>query len=176
VRQPGDQQGWSRFVRLYTPLLFGWARRLGLADADAADLVQEVFTHLVRQLPAFRYDRQKRFRGWLWTVTLNVYRMGRRRAALPREPNDNALCTAAVPDPAEGIDEADYRQYLVGRALQLMQVEFSPNTWQAFLESTTTGDSAAAVAARLGITVCAVYSAKSRVLHHLRQDLAGLLD
>ena len=35
-----DQEGWTRFVQLYTPLLYFWARRLGLQEQDAADLVQ----------------------------------------------------------------------------------------------------------------------------------------
>ena len=61
----------ARFVELYTPLLYYWARRVGLRRQDAADLVQDVFTLLVRKLPEFTYDRNKRFRAWLRTVTLN---------------------------------------------------------------------------------------------------------
>ena len=33
--QPGDQTAWVRFVRLYTPLLFYWARKAGLAESIA---------------------------------------------------------------------------------------------------------------------------------------------
>ncbi len=54
LRSPDDQRAWRRFVDLYTPLLFYWARRVGLQESDAADLVQEVFTVLVasyRSLP-----------------------------------------------------------------------------------------------------------------------------
>ena len=42
LRQPANQAAWQQFVQLYTPLLFYWARKSGLADADAADLVQEL--------------------------------------------------------------------------------------------------------------------------------------
>ena len=62
LRQPADQQAWERFVRLYTPLLYHWARRLGLSSEDAADLVQDVLARLVAQLPQFTYDPGKRFR------------------------------------------------------------------------------------------------------------------
>src|SRR5687768_3792442 len=37
LRQPGDQEAWTRFVQLYTPLLYHWARRAGLQEQDAAD-------------------------------------------------------------------------------------------------------------------------------------------
>ena len=51
-----DPQAWSLMVRLYTPLLLYWGRRLGLQDEDAADLVQDVLIVLVRKLPEFQYE------------------------------------------------------------------------------------------------------------------------
>jgi RNA polymerase sigma-70 factor (ECF subfamily) len=71
LRQPNAVDAWPRFVELYTPLLYYWAKRLGLQQQDAADLVQDVFVLLVQKLPEFAYDRHKSFRGWLRTVTLN---------------------------------------------------------------------------------------------------------
>jgi RNA polymerase sigma-70 factor (ECF subfamily) len=49
-------------------------------------------------------------------------------------------------------------------------------TWQACWEFVVRDRPAAAVAAELGITVNAVYLAKSRVLRRLREELQGLLD
>jgi site-specific DNA-cytosine methylase len=49
LRQPGDSRAWNEFVELYSPLLFHWARQTGLQEADAADLVQDVFAILVRR-------------------------------------------------------------------------------------------------------------------------------
>ena len=47
LRQPAEQEAWTRFVQLYTPLIYGWARRVGLSPEDASDLVQDVFAALV---------------------------------------------------------------------------------------------------------------------------------
>jgi Sigma-70 region 2 len=70
---------------LFTPLIFHSARRAGLQDEDAADLVQDVFMVLVQKMPEFEYNRHKRFRSWLRTITLNKWRdRQRRRAARPR--------------------------------------------------------------------------------------------
>ena len=177
LRRPADQAAWSRFVRLYTPLLLRWAYRLGLPGPDAADLVQEVFLVLVRQLPKFSYDPSRSFRAWLRTVTLNKWRdLGGRRGARSLDADDPALLGLAVADPAELFDEAEYRAALSGRALQLIRQEFQPTTWQACWETVVMDRPAAEVAAELGITVNAVYLAKSRVLSRLRQDLDGLLD
>jgi RNA polymerase sigma-70 factor (ECF subfamily) len=74
------------------------------------------------------------------------------------------------------LEEAEYRRYLLERALQLIQSEFQTGTWEAFRACVVLGKSPAEVAAELGITVNAVYLAKCRVLRRLRQDLEGLLD
>jgi RNA polymerase sigma-70 factor (ECF subfamily) len=176
LRRPDEQAAWERFVQLYTPLLCQWARRLGLHGPDEADLVQDVFAVLVRKLPEFRYDPHKRFRGWLWTVTANKARERRRRPAVPVEGGADALADVPGPDDAEAVSEAEYREYLVRRALQLMQAEFQPATWKAFWECVTADRPAAEVAAELGLSVDAVYAAKSRVLRRLRRELEGLLD
>lgn len=173
LRQPGAEEAWNRLVELYTPLLYYWAGRLGLQAEDAADLVQEVFTVLVQKLPEFTYDPHKSFRGWLRTIALNKWRdRGRRRA--PRPAGQAALEQLAADE--EAFWEAEYRQHLVGRALELMQAEFQPTTWKACWETVVYGRPAAEVARELGLTVDAVYAARSRVLRRLRQQLAGLLD
>jgi RNA polymerase sigma-70 factor (ECF subfamily) len=165
---------WQQMVQLYTPLLHGWARRLGLQDADAADLVQDVMLHLFRKLPTFPYDPGKSFRAWLSVVLVNKWRENARRRA-PAAGRDALLKDVAVPDPLTALAEDEYRQQLVGRALQIMQADFQPTTWRACWALVVEGEPAAAVAARLGVTLQAVYQAKSRVLHRLRNELDGLL-
>jgi len=164
---------WERFVRLYTPLLFYWARRTGLQENDAADLVQDVLVVLVQKLPEFQYQPGKSFRGWMRTVLLNKWRD--RRAAAAPQPLDSDI-QPAVPDSVALLEEEEYRRYLVGRALRLMETDFAPATWKACWETVVCDRPATAVAAELGITVNAVYLAKSRVLSQLRRDLDGLLD
>jgi RNA polymerase sigma-70 factor (ECF subfamily) len=176
LRRPAPSEAWKRFVRLYTPLLYYWVRRLGLPAQDTADVVQEVFAAVVPRLPEFRYDPRKSFRGWLWTVTLNKCRDLRRQARAQPAAGPTGLSDLDSPDSAREVDEAEYRHYLVKRAVELMQREFQPATWRAFWECQVNERPAAEVAAELGMSVAAAYAAKSRVLRRLRQELAGLLD
>ena len=83
--QTGNETGaWDRFVRVYTPLLFRWVRRMGIEQQEAADIVQDVFSILVRKLPSFEYDEKSSFSRWLHTVTANRCRDHfRRRSLLP---------------------------------------------------------------------------------------------
>lgn len=163
-------------MQLYTPLLHHWARKLGLQDDDAADLIQDVFAVLVLRLPDFRYDPQRRFRGWLWTIALNKWRERRRQRTPTPQAEPERLDVLAVADPVEAIGEAEYQRYLTRRALEIMQGEFQPATWQAFWECVVEERPAAEVAAQLGLSENAVYLAKGRVLRRLRHELDGLLD
>jgi RNA polymerase sigma-70 factor (ECF subfamily) len=81
-----------------------------------------------------------------------------------------------IPDHVESFSETEYRRRLTRRALEIMQDEFQPATWKACWETVVGGRSAAEVAKDLGLTVNAVYLAKSRVLRRLREELDGLLD
>jgi RNA polymerase sigma-70 factor (ECF subfamily) len=176
LRQPDPRDAWDRFVRLYTPLLFSWASGIGLQEADAADLVQDVFTTLLQKLPEFTYDRHRSFRAWLRTVTVNKWRQTQRRAAATQVTGVENLAELAGAAPEDDFWETEYRNHLVGRALELMRSDFEPTTWQACWEFVVSGRPAAAVAAELGTTVDVVYNAKSRVLRRLRQELDGLMD
>jgi RNA polymerase sigma-70 factor (ECF subfamily) len=175
LRQPGNNGAWVRLVRLYTPLLWRWARRLGLQPPDAADLVQDVFFVVWQKLPEFTYRPGGSFRAWLYTVLVNKWRDRlRRRTERPVDADDPALAGLAAPEGAA--EEAEYRTQLAGRAMELIRGEFQPATWSAFWECAVRGRAAAEVALELGMKPNAVYQAKFRVLRRLRDELEGLLD
>src|SRR6185369_10001515 len=123
LRQPGQAQAWDQFVELYTPLLHAWTRRLAMPDADAEDLIQDVFVVLAQELPAFRYDAERgSFRGWLKTIALNRWRQQQRRRKVPLADGE---ILADVPAPADApFWEVEYRQHLVSRTLQRLGGEF----------------------------------------------------
>jgi RNA polymerase sigma-70 factor (ECF subfamily) len=176
LRQPGDHEAWRRFVQLYSPLLYYWARSVRLPASDAADLVQEVLVVVVEQMPQFAYNPDRSFRGWLRTVALNKWRERCRRHAATAAIDDAGLNGAASNDASDTLDENEYRHWLVRQALEIMQSEFEPTTWKACWESVVSDRPAAEVAAELNVSVEVVYGAKSRVLRRLREELDGLLD
>jgi RNA polymerase sigma-70 factor (ECF subfamily) len=176
LRQPNPQSAWVQFVKLYTPLIYRWARGTGLPSQDASDLVQDVFLVLVEKMPDFEYDRAKSFRAWLRTVTLNKWRdRCRWISGQPALAGAAETIASNIPDPV-WLDEREYRQQLVAGAMDLLESEFQPTTWRAFRECAVAGRCARVVASELGLSVNAVYLARSRVLRRLRQELTGLLD
>jgi RNA polymerase sigma-70 factor (ECF subfamily) len=175
---PADSEdAWRRFVKLYTPLLMLWARRVGAGEQEAPDLVQDVFLVLAREMPRFRYDPAHCFRGWLWTVLVHKWR-DRLRQQSARQPLADVghLDTVVCPDNVEEAGESEYRAYLIGRALELMQETLGPDDWRACREYLVRGRPAGEVAEELGLTVNQVYLAASRIRRRLRVELEGLLD
>lgn len=174
LRQSGGPAAWSRFVRTYSPMVYSWACRIGLQDADALDLVQDVFTTLVQKLPEFHYDGDRGFREWLWVVTKNKYLERARRRRLP-------IDAGASPDhvagrPGRSVEDEDFRRHLIGRLVPAYERQFQPSTWRAFWSVVVEGKSPTAVASELGLSLDAVYKAKARVLARLHGELADLVD
>ena len=172
-----DDRAWSRFVELYSPLLFEWAHRNRVPTSDSADFVQDVFTRLVRELPVFRLHPNGSFRAWLFTVVKNcAFDRFRRQARQPQLVGMANSPEPAIDDPIIEVSEREYRDFLMRRMVQLIRTDFPDSTWQIFQEYVLEGRSAAAVAARQGTTVNAVRLARGRILKRLRSELATFLD
>jgi RNA polymerase sigma-70 factor, ECF subfamily len=172
-----DADAWQRLARLYTPLVYRWARQCELQSSDAADVAQEVFAAVARNIDGFRYDRpEASFRGWLWTITRNQIRLHYRRGKDRPEARGGSTANLVLhqqpeeDSPSEPADFADETS-LVHRAVQLLKSDFQPQTWQAFWRMVVDGASAVDVGAELGMTPAAVRQAKYRVLCRLQDEL-----
>ena len=182
-----DGDAWERLCALYSPVVYGWCRRAGLQESDAADVVQNVFRSVLRGIGDFRgKTRGGSFRGWLWAITRNEVRLFyRTQGSVPQalggseaqrrfaeQPDGLADIGAADLDTAEP-DSAQTRRRVVHRALELVRGDFSESTWAAFSQISFEGRSISEVAANLGMAENAVRQAKFRVLRRLREELDG---
>ncbi len=166
-------------ARIYTPLVYRWARQCGLQSSDAADVVQEVFLAVAANLDGFcKADASSTFRGWLWTIARNQIRLHfRRQKGRPQATGgtDARLVFDTAPDLIEQDDEpsgVEERDGLVHRALEVIRRDFQEQTWEAFRRVAIEGHAATAVAADLGMSPAAVRQAKYRVLCRLHDELA----
>ena len=178
LKAADDHQAWARFVRLYTPLIFYWARRTGLQPQDASDLVLDVLTLVFQKLPAFEYDQTKSFRSWLRTVTMNKFREWCRKKSIGAiDVTQSAWSNVAEKSSlAESTWELNYQKALVARAMELLKPEFQPLTWNALQQYAVSGRPAKEVAEEAGLSVWTIYAAKSKLMSRLREVLEGLLE
>jgi RNA polymerase sigma-70 factor (ECF subfamily) len=172
LRNARDGAAWGEFVNLYGPLLYGYARKQGLQDADAADLGQEVLTAVAGAIGRLEYDpRRGTFRNWLFTVMRrklanwreSVNARGRGDAAMQR-----LLEQCEAPAELEAEWEAQWQRRLVAWACAEVRRQVADTTWQAFWKTAVEDLPGQQVAAELGLSVAAVYQARSRVLVRMR--------
>jgi RNA polymerase sigma-70 factor (ECF subfamily) len=180
MRDAGDSQAWAEFLEVYAPLLYSWGRKYGLQDADAADLTQDVLRVVVGQIQRFAYDPQRgSFRGWLFTVARSQLRRlveGKRRQAQGSGDSDlqQALAQQAAPAAEAAAWEREYQERLFDWATAKVHDRFAESTWSAFWHTAVEGRGAQEVSAELGLSVGAVYIAKSRVLARIKEEIRRL--
>ena len=180
IRDCQDGEAWSDFVDIYTPLIYGYARKHGLQDADAADLTQDVLRAVAGSVRRFDYDSEKgSFRGWFLGVVRNKLRdFAKRNEEAVKGTGDTAVQGILEQHVEQGDEDEQwkrqYEQRLFAFAGEQIRNEVQGNTWQAFLQTAVEGKSGKEVAAELGMSVAAVYLAKSRVMARLKDRVREL--
>lgn len=182
IRDLTNTGAWTQFVDAYAPLVYRYARRQGLQDADAADITQDVLRSVVRTAGEFVYDPQRgRFRTWLYTVARNkvINFLDKTRHAA-RTASDTATWQQIHEQPDPQSDDQsqwdlDYERRMFDWACERVRHEFRDATWQAFWLTAVEGQPPAEVAAQLELSVGAVYVAKSRVLAAMKAEVERLV-
>jgi RNA polymerase sigma-70 factor (ECF subfamily) len=176
-------EAWKRLICLYGPLVYRWCRQYDVTRDDAPDLVQEVFAAVALHIDRFQHHRPgDSFAAWLRTVTRNVvrgYYRSRRSQPVAQGGTDAQERFLQVPEPAEPTEGSDSHalvRLIMPIGLELVRAEFENHTWEAFRRVAIERQSSARVAVDLGMSIAAVYQAKSRVLRRLRQEFDGLIE
>src|SRR5262249_33266927 len=155
LRDARDGPAWSEFVEVYAPLVYGYARKQGLQDADAADLTQEVLRAVSGAVGRLEYDPARgSFRGWFFTIVRNKLRnFLAARKTEGRGGTSAQLWLEAQPGREDELAagwEQEYEQRLFAWAAEQVRGGFEDATWRAFWGTAVEGRSAPQVAAELG--------------------------
>ncbi|QOI99449.1 MAG: sigma-70 family RNA polymerase sigma factor [Phycisphaeraceae bacterium] len=173
LQDAGQQEAWSRFDERYRPVLTGFARSLGLGDADAADVAAWTLAEFLREFRAGKYQRGRgRLRAWIIGIARNRSAMLRRAAARGHPSPLNSQ--ADVPDDEAGLTiiwERERQRVILDRALEELRrtTKADERTMRAFELVALRGVPAEEAASQCGISVDDVYIAKSRVTRRLRE-------
>lgn len=178
VRDLRDRESWDEFVELYGPLILRYLRRIGVANQDALELVQDVFVIVVRHIGSFQYDPTRSFRAWLRKITVNrAFRFFAERGRWPITPGGTNHQIAIHETPGgdseqDELIEEEWRRRCLELALKrLRSSQPESKGLQVFELVFFECLSRAEVAERLGMRVGTVYTALCRTLKRLRKIL-----
>ena len=177
LRDCQDQEGWREFFDTYWRLIYNVARRSGLGDFEAQEVVQSTFIYLSRRMPKFRYEPARgSFKSWLRVVTRSRIRVHQRSKKADekfiREPFSGAedleeSPVELLPDPAaDALDQVWQREWeenLLDAAMRRVRAKVSAKQLLIFHASAMDQLSAGQVAKKLGVSLAQVYLARHRV-------------
>ena len=176
-------ESWEEFFHTYWELIYNVARRAGLSEADAQDIVQETILKVHNSLDRFEYNRKRgTFKGWLRTVTrsrLNdFFKKQQRRPALNQPLEETADELQNLEDPEgpeiEKIWDEEWNRNLIQAALSRTKKLSSPKQFQIFKCHYIDEWTVRETCRTLGVNAAQVYMAKQRVGKVFREAVETL--
>lgn len=195
-----DQCAWQEFVQIYEPFIYSYARRRGLQDSDAHELIQRVMIAVAKSIqnwtPPIQTDKPEpddptqsanlpesdshtRFRNWLFTIArtqlINIVKSTHKNLGVGGTTQLLNLQSSVDPSstgPGRVEDDVRYEMFLWAATQVKQQVE--ARTWQAFWRTAVLGENCREVAAEVNLSVGSVYAARSRVLQRIKHEVQRL--
>jgi RNA polymerase sigma-70 factor (ECF subfamily) len=175
-----DEPAWSEFVEIYGEAVLRYCLSRGLQEADAAEVVQEVFLAVHKSVGEWEYSgRPGGFRAWLFQTAHRICL----RALRNRSRSDGAVggTTALqslrqIADDAPETDECEreWQRWALCWAVGQVRPLVKPTTWNAFWLTAVEGCPAGEAAERLGMSIGNLYAAKCRVQSRLKNAIDDL--
>jgi RNA polymerase sigma factor (sigma-70 family) len=179
-----DESSWRDFFNIYWKLIYGVARKAGLTDAEAQDVVQETLVSVAKHMPAFKYDPSiGSFRAWLLNMTrwriINQFR--KRQPLVERRPGSQSTSRTdmieAAPDVSvdlEAVWQAEWETNLMNAAMDNLRRRIEPQRLQIFDFYVNKEWPPEKVAERFQVSVDLVYQVKHRVTEAIRDEVNRL--
>ena len=171
LHDPDAAGVWDEFDARYRPVLIGFARNLGLDDADAADVAQDTLTRFLEQYRDGKYERDRGRLG-AWLVGIARYRVLdlRRKHGKRALRGESAMVDMDDEMGLTQVWEEERRKTILRQAMDQLRSSgrSDEKTIRAFEMLFIYSMTPQAVAEELEMTVQGVYVAKSRVAERLQ--------
>jgi RNA polymerase sigma factor (sigma-70 family) len=181
-----DHSSWQDFFDTYWKLIYNVARKGGLTEVEAQDVVQDTMLSVAKHMPSFKYDPSVgSFKAWLlnltrWRMTDQLRKRGP-ISAYPRsleETDANNRLMDQIVDPAskslEQMWETEWEKNLLDAAIVKVKRRLDPQKYQIFDFYVNKEWPPEKVANAFGVSVEQVYLAKHRITEMIREEAKRL--
>ena len=178
-----DRRRWQQFFDSYWKLIHNTARKAGLTDIEAQEVVQETMITVAKKIDQLKYDPALgSFKGWLLHITrwriadqFRKRKGGPDRASSPDRDTTRTATIERIADPT-GFDldtawEEEWRRNLLHTAIVRVKTKIDPKQYQIFDCYVFKQWPAQKVAAELQVSIAQVYLAKHRVAALLKKEI-----
>lgn len=186
LKNLNDLDRWGEFYDLYRGLIMGVARKAGLREEEAQEVLQETMASVSKNIGTFKADAsQGSFHAWLLTVTRwRILDQFRKRMPLgtssqpAADSTDTTPTIERIPDPQganlEKLCDEEWNRQLLGQALAGLQASMKAEHYQIFHLLTIQQKPAKEVAKMLGKNLAQIYLIKHRAGKELQVILKKL--
>jgi RNA polymerase sigma factor (sigma-70 family) len=180
-----DHRRWQEFFDTYWKVIYSAARKSGLTDVEAQEVVQETVITVAKNIDKLKYDPAiGSFKGWLlqitrWRIADQFRKREPGNAKHPGSGDDRLTATIErVPDSRivdlDQVWEAEWKDNLFEAAIARVKKKIDPKQFQIFDCYVRKEWPAPKVAERLRVSVGQVYLARHRVGALLKKEIRAL--
>lgn len=180
-----DRKHWQEFFDTYWKLIFSAARKSGLTETEAQEVVQETVITVAKKVGKLHYDPARgSFKAWLLHITrwriADQFRKRRPGEDHHRFADDTRMTATIerVPDmEAANLDELwerEWQENLLAAAMQRVKKKVDAKQFQIFDCYVRKEWPAQKVATELGVNVGQVYLARHRITAVLKKEIKAL--
>jgi RNA polymerase sigma factor (sigma-70 family) len=175
-----DDKSWEEFVLYYRHFIYIICRRMNQHHHDAEEITQAILLKIWKAIDKFEYDKNRRFRSWLYQVTRNAVRDHCRKATRVKNLIEQAS-EYEIWDVGDDFDlpciealaEKEWQNYLTNLALDQVRPHFSERVMEIFTRLIN-GAEASPLAAELDIPRNTINVYKKRVMKKLKEEMSKL--
>ncbi|MGI8436054.1 MAG: RNA polymerase sigma factor [Chthoniobacterales bacterium] len=180
-----DRKRWQEFFDSYWRLIHSTARKAGLTEVEAQEVLQETLLTVAKKIDQLKYDPSiGSFKGWLLHITrwriADQFRKRKPGDAQPGrdEPDDARTRTIdRIADPAspdlDAVWDEEWRKNVMKGAVARVKRKVDAKQYQIFDCYVFKEWPAQKVATTLRVSVAQVYLAKHRVAALLKKEIAA---
>jgi len=169
IKEKSADESWREFFETYWKLIYNNARRAGLSDNEAQDVVQETMISLMNHIGEFHVDRTRgSFKSWLWHLTRSKI-----VDQIRRRQKDAAIEEALGKEIEEKIQPAwenEWQLNVAEEAFRRVQVRANPRLVQAFATYVIQGRAVSETAKLLEMNIATVYVDSLRIKQMIKKE------
>lgn len=181
-----DDPSWQEFFKIYWKFIYGMARKAGLTDVEAQEVVQETLISVAKHMPTFKYDPAiGSFKSWLLNVTrwriVDQLRKRKLSAGYKSPVNGSKSRTDsidALPDPnamdPNAVWDAEWQTNLLNAAMDNLRRRIDPQKFQIFDFYVNKEWPPQKVSERFKVSTDQVYQIKHRMTEAIRAEVSRL--
>jgi RNA polymerase sigma factor (sigma-70 family) len=177
LKNSKDQSSWQEFFDIYSKLIYGVARKAGLNDEEAQEVLEATMGLVAQQMPTFTYNPMiGSFKAWLLNLTRLqiITRSLKRRSPSGQSSQYKAVTEAKTSETVDRVWDTEWQTHMTEAAITNVRRRLDPKKYQIYDFCVNKKWSPEKVAGAFGVSVEVVREAVDSITKMIEVELKRL--